>query len=103
VADGVTTFRDAAELAVKETDRIATTVSELGALGARVEPLPDGLVVPGGARFHRGRVKSHGDHRVAMAMAVAGLAADGPVRVEGWEAVHTSYPGFEATLRQLCG
>ena len=97
VADGTTVFRDAAELRVKESDRIATIASELGTLGARVEPRPDGLVVTGGPL--RGcRVCSYGDHRVAMAMAVAGLAAIGETVVEGWEAVSTSYPGFEETL-----
>jgi 3-phosphoshikimate 1-carboxyvinyltransferase len=74
----------------------------LGALGARAEPLADGLVVHGGSgRLRPGVVLSHGDHRIAMAGAVAGLAAgDGEVTtVEGWEAVATSYPGFEEDLR----
>jgi len=98
VAEGTTTFRDSAELRVKESDRIATMTSELAALGARVEPTADGLAVTGGA-LRGGLVRSHGDHRVAMAMAVAGLAADGETVVEGWDAVSSSYPGFEETLR----
>jgi 3-phosphoshikimate 1-carboxyvinyltransferase len=99
-AEGTTTFRDAAELAVKETDRIAALVSELTALGVAVEARPDGLVVTGGPR-HGTRVSSHADHRVAMAMAVAGLSAHGPSLVEGWDAVATSYPAFAADLARL--
>jgi 3-phosphoshikimate 1-carboxyvinyltransferase len=102
VADGETVFRDAAELSVKESDRIATVASELGALGGRVEPMSDGLVIhgSGGQPLAGGVVKSHGDHRIAMAAAVAGLAARGSTRIEGWEAVATSYPTFEEHLRQ---
>jgi 3-phosphoshikimate 1-carboxyvinyltransferase len=98
VAEGTTVFRGAAEARLKESDRLATVASELAALGGRVEPTPDGLVVTG-ARLHGAVVRSHGDHRVAMAMAVGGLAAPGETVVEGWEAVSTSYPGFEETLR----
>jgi len=100
VAEGTSRFSDAGELRVKETDRVATTVEMLAALGAAVEPTPDGLVVEGsaGAPLCAGRVASHGDHRIAMAAAVAGLAASGPVSVEGWDATATSYPGFEQDL-----
>jgi 3-phosphoshikimate 1-carboxyvinyltransferase len=100
-ATGTTTFRDAAELKVKESDRIATMVGGLRALGADAEGRDDGLTVKGtGAPVAAGRVQSGGDHRVAMALAVAGLAATGPVQVDGWDAVATSYPGFEADLRR---
>jgi 3-phosphoshikimate 1-carboxyvinyltransferase len=101
-ARGVTTFADAAELKVKETDRIATVSSELSAVGVSVQPRPDGLVVTGNpARPLAGGVAtSHGDHRIAMALAVAGLSAHGPVEVGGWEAVATSYPGFEEDLQR---
>ena len=102
VADGPTTFADAAELAVKETDRIAAVTGELAALGAAVEARPDGLVVAGGARLHGAAVSSRGDHRMAMALAVAALAARGPTRIDGWDAVATSYPGFAADLHRLC-
>ena len=102
VADGPTTFAGAAELRVKESDRVATVASELAALGAVVEPRPDGLVVAGRARLGGGTVHTHGDHRIGMAMAVAALTATGPVRVEGWGAVATSYPGFEDDLGRLC-
>jgi 3-phosphoshikimate 1-carboxyvinyltransferase len=101
LAEGPTTFADAAELAIKETNRIATVTSELSALGATVEARTDGLVVAGGAQLRGGNVRSHGDHRIAMALAVAALAADGPTRVEGWPAVATSYPAFADHLRDL--
>jgi 3-phosphoshikimate 1-carboxyvinyltransferase len=101
-AEGVTTFRDAAELKVKETDRIATVTSELGAVGVHVEARDDGLQVTGSpTRLAGGQGSSHGDHRIAMALAVAGLAAAGPVQVGRWDAVATSYPGFEEDL-QTC-
>lgn len=100
-ADGVTTFHGAGELRVKETDRIITVASELGALGARVAPMADGLVVDGGPPPQGGRVRSHGDHRVAMALAVAGLRSTGTVHIDGWDAVATSYPDFEADLKAL--
>ena len=99
-AEGSTVFADAEELKVKESDRIATTVSALHALGADAEGRRDGLAVNGrsGRRLSGGEVRSEGDHRVAMAAAVAALAASGPVHIAGWEAVATSYPGFEEDL-----
>lgn len=100
-AEGPTEFRDAAELSVKETDRIATTSAALAALGAGVEPRPDGLAVSGGARFHGAQIRSFGDHRIAMAGAIGALIADGPSRVEGWNAVMTSYPAFLDDLGRL--
>ena len=102
VARGETAFRGAAELRVKETDRVATLTSELSALGVGVEPAADGLLVHGGG-VEGGAVRSHGDHRIAMAMAVAGLVARGPVRISGWGAVATSYPGFADDLAGLAG
>lgn len=101
LADGVSTFRDAGELRVKESDRITTVACELSALGASVEARPDGFVIDGGRPLRGGVVQSHGDHRLAMALAVAGLVAEGTTRIEGWEAVATSYPGFEEELRRL--
>ncbi len=104
VAEGTTTFRGAGELRVKESDRLATVTSELSALGGKVEPTDDGLTVTGtgtgGGGLHGGHVRSHGDHRVAMAMAVAAMAAAGDTVVDGWDAVATSYPGFEDDLRR---
>jgi 3-phosphoshikimate 1-carboxyvinyltransferase len=97
-AEGTTTFHDAGELRLKESDRIATVVSELSALGVRAVGEGDTLVVHGGG-LRSGTVQSHGDHRIAMAMAVAGLSVEGRTRVEGWDAVATSYPTFEEDLR----
>ncbi len=101
-AEGTTTFSGAAELRVKETDRVATTVELLTALGVRAEPAPDGLVVTGnrGAPLRAATVGSHGDHRIAMAGAVAALGADGAVTVRGWDATATSYPSFEEDMTQ---
>lgn len=101
VADGPTGFTDAAELRVKETDRVATTAAMLDSLGAWSEPRPDGIHVAGGAPLSAGTVDSFGDHRIAMAAAVAALVAPGATRITGWEAVGTSYPGFEDDLRHL--
>ena len=104
LADGVTSFAGAGELRVKESDRVATITSELAAFGVSVKPTDDGLTVKGtggdGGALKGAHVRSHGDHRVAMAMAVAAMAADGGSVVDGWEAVATSYPGFEDDLRR---
>jgi 3-phosphoshikimate 1-carboxyvinyltransferase len=101
-AEGTSTFADAAELKVKETDRIAAITAQIGGLGARIEPRPDGLVVhgSGGAPLPGGRADSVGDHRIAMAAAVAGLGAAAPVGIDGWEAVTTSYPTFAQDLQR---
>jgi 3-phosphoshikimate 1-carboxyvinyltransferase len=101
-ADGVTTIKDAPELAVKETNRIGALEQELTQLGIGVEARRDGLVVRGG-RPKGATLKSHGDHRIALCAAVAGLAAEGETTVRGWPAVGISYPGFEADLAGLVG
>jgi 3-phosphoshikimate 1-carboxyvinyltransferase len=103
LADGETVIRDAAELRVKESDRVAVLVRELGRLGAQIEPRPDGLAIAGGRRLHGGRVQSGGDHRIAMALAVAALCADGPVTIEDSACIETSFPGFEVALRRIAG
>lgn len=100
LAEGETVIRDAAELRVKESDRIAALARELGRLGATIEPQPDGLVIIGGKRLHGGRTASGGDHRIAMALAVAGLCADGPVTIKDADCIRTSFPEFETVLRQ---
>ncbi len=102
-ADGVTEFRDAAELTVKESDRVRTTTAALAALGAAAEPRPDGLSVRGGGGLQGGVVDTEGDHRIAMAGAVGALAAASPTRVRGWGAVATSYPAFLDDLEALHG
>jgi 3-phosphoshikimate 1-carboxyvinyltransferase len=100
-AMGTTMITDAAELRVKETDRIATTVSELGKLGARIEGRDDGMVIHGPSKLVGTDVDSHGDHRLAMALTIAGLLADGETRVHGADVTGDSFPGFEDTLRAL--
>jgi 3-phosphoshikimate 1-carboxyvinyltransferase len=103
VAEGRTRITDAAELRVKESDRIRSIATELAKLGARVTERPDGLDIEGGARLHGARVRSGGDHRMAMALIVAGLVADGETVVEDTECIGTSYPGFLETVNTLAG
>jgi 3-phosphoshikimate 1-carboxyvinyltransferase len=98
LADGTTTIVGAGELRVKESDRIATVTSELGAMGASIEAHEDGLVIEGPARLAGTHVHSHGDHRIGMSLAIAALAASGETVIDGWDAVATSYLGFEAEL-----
>jgi 3-phosphoshikimate 1-carboxyvinyltransferase len=100
-ARGETLVRDAGELRVKETDRIVAVVTELRALGAAIEERDDGFVVEGPTRLRGARVQSHGDHRLAMALVVAGLMADGETVVEGAEVIADSFPGFVGLLREL--
>ncbi|MBC7229567.1 MAG: 3-phosphoshikimate 1-carboxyvinyltransferase [Actinobacteria bacterium] len=100
-ARGETVVRGAGELRVKESDRIAAMCSELTRMGGRVEELEDGFVVHGPTRLQGARVDSHGDHRIAMALAVAALCAEGETTISGWECVDISFPGFAALLRSL--
>ncbi len=100
-AAGTTTVRDAAELRLKETDRIKATVEELRKMGAHLIPHPDGFEVHGPTRLKGGVVQSHGDHRLAMALAVAGLLADGLTIVEDADVIADSYPGFVTMLSRL--
>jgi len=100
-AEGTTTIRDAEELRRKESDRVATVSAALNALGGEVEPTADGMVVTGTGGLRGGSVDSHGDHRIAMLGAVAGLASREGVEVHGMEAAAVSYPGFEADLATL--
>ncbi|HZS38469.1 MAG TPA: 3-phosphoshikimate 1-carboxyvinyltransferase, partial [Polyangia bacterium] len=100
-AGGETLIRDAAELRVKESDRVAATAAMLRAFGAAVEELPDGLRIAGGAPLHAGVVDSHGDHRIAMAGAVCALAIDGESLIRDVDNIATSFPGFERTLVTL--
>ncbi|SIS39204.1 3-phosphoshikimate 1-carboxyvinyltransferase [Kroppenstedtia eburnea] len=100
-AAGQTVIRDAAELKVKETDRIAATARELRKLGARVEETGDGLVIEGKTPLTGGPCDSHGDHRIGMAMAVAGLIAAGSTTVTRAEAIDVSFPGFATLLGEL--
>ncbi len=100
-AQGRTIVRNAEELRVKETDRIATTVSELRKMGARIEPTHDGFIIDGPTPLRTAPTEAHGDHRLAMALAVAGLIAQGGATVFGAEVTGDSFPGFEFTLQAL--
>jgi len=100
-AKGATRFTGVGELAVKESDRLATIASELRVLGGRVEAGDELLIVHGPSPLRGGALRSHGDHRIAMAMAVAALGADGRTTIEGWDAVATSYPEFARDLELL--
>lgn len=100
MARGTTVIRGAAELRVKETDRILHTSNELRRLGADVKELPDGMVIKGNTALKGAGVHSHGDHRLAMSLAIAGLVARGDTTVSGAEAASVSYPSFWADLEQ---
>ena len=102
-AHGTTHIRDAAELRVKESDRIATIAEGLRRMGADLDEAPDGMVIRGGRPLHGAEVESHGDHRVAMALAIAGLRAEGTTIIRGVEAVDTSFPGFAERVQTLIG
>ncbi len=101
VAEGETEIRDAAELKVKESDRLATVARELGRMGAEVEELPDGLRIRGGRRLTGAACRSHGDHRMAMALAVAALVADGETHIDDISCASVSFPGFEAEIAKF--
>jgi 3-phosphoshikimate 1-carboxyvinyltransferase len=100
-AKGVTLVRDAAELRLKESDRIDVVVEEFGKLGAEIRPHPDGFEIHGPQQLRGGMVNSRRDHRIAMALAVAGLSADGETIIEGADELHESFPGFVETLQNL--
>ncbi len=101
-AEGVTEFRGAGEMRVKETDRIATLEAELTKLGVGVESTADGLLVHGGTP-HAAHLTSHGDHRIALAAAIAGNAIDGETTIDGFGAADVSYPDFLFDLDRLTG
>ncbi|MEW6662626.1 MAG: 3-phosphoshikimate 1-carboxyvinyltransferase [Bacillota bacterium] len=101
LAEGVTVIRNAAELRVKESDRIAVMTRELSKMGVQVEELSDGMVIQGGRPLAGAQCFAQGDHRIAMAIAVAGLAASGETRIEGAESIAVSFPGFHDCLEGL--
>jgi len=102
-AEGETVIRDAAELRVKESDRLAVMAQGLAAMGASVRELPDGLVITGGNPLHGAEIDACHDHRIAMSFAVAGLAADGMTTIHGAATIATSFPGFPEMIAELGG
>ena len=101
VAEGRTVIRDAAELKVKESNRIRTMAEGLSRLGAKVEETEDGLIIDGGAALHGGAVESYSDHRIAMSFAILSLVTDGEVRISDPDCVNISAPTFYEDLESL--
>jgi 3-phosphoshikimate 1-carboxyvinyltransferase len=101
LAEGETNITDARELRVKETDRLAAIATNLRAMGGEVIEKEDGLTIMGGAPLHGARLESFGDHRIAMAFAIAGMFAEGETTITGVECVETSYPGFYETFEKV--
>jgi 3-phosphoshikimate 1-carboxyvinyltransferase len=101
LANGTTIIRHAQELRVKESDRIAAIAHNLRTMGAQVAEIKDGLEIDGPAALHGARVASFGDHRIAMAFAIAGLFADGETIVQDADCIRESYPGFETALEEF--
>ncbi len=101
-AEGTTVIKDAAELKVKETNRIDTVVSELRKLGAEIEPTADGMKVYGKQTLKGGAaVSSHGDHRIGMMLGIASCITEEPIEIEHTDAIHVSYPTFFEHLNKL--
>ncbi len=100
-AEGTSVIKDASELRVKESDRIATIVTELKKMGAHVTERPDGMEITGKEALDGAICESHGDHRIAMSLAVAGLAARGETVVRDTDWIETSFPGFNRLMRQV--
>ncbi len=99
--EGISEIRDAEELRVKESDRIKSTVGNLRLLGAEIEELPDGMIIKGKTILKGNRVRSFGDHRIAMMLIIAGLIAEGETIIEGAECVDISFPGFFGKIESL--
>lgn len=103
MAQGTTVIKDAGELRVKESDRLKMLSGELSRMGALIQEKPDGLIIEGGKTLKGCMCESHGDHRLAMAMAIAGLVASGETVVKGAECIAISYPSFMEDLKTLSG
>lgn len=100
-AEGETVIRNAAELRVKESDRIRAIALNLQNMGAKVKELPDGLIIPGKQKLNGGKIDSFGDHRIAMAFSIAGLIAENETEIMSADCVSISYPNFYADLEKL--
>jgi len=101
LAEGKTIIRDAKELRVKESDRIAAVTNNLRLMGVEVQEFFDGMEIQGGATLKGARIESHGDHRIAMAFAIAGLHCDSETVITDTECIRTSYPGFEDQIKEI--
>lgn len=101
LAKGITRIRNASELRVKETDRVATVVENLRAMGGNITEFEDGMEIEGGQALQAAKLQSHGDHRIAMAFAIAGLFAQGETVIGNTACINTSYPGFALQLDAL--
>ena len=99
--EGTTTVRDAAELRVKETDRLRVMTEELTRMGARIQEYDDGFSLAGPQALHGAHVDGHDDHRLSMSLVVAGLTADGETRVDDARCAADSFPGYAETLTAL--
>jgi 3-phosphoshikimate 1-carboxyvinyltransferase len=102
VADGVTTFNDVKELRFKESDRITAMTEGLRTLGVAVEEREDGMTIHGGNSVRGGAIKSYGDHRIAMALSIAGLISDEGVQIDDATCVNISFPSFFDLLAEIC-
>lgn len=100
-SEGTTIISNAEELKVKETNRIDTMVKELRKMGAKIEPTEDGMIIEGPVQLTGATCESHGDHRIGMAMAIAGLVAEGQTVVKDAEAINVSFPGFQELLKRI--
>ena len=100
-AEGTTIIRDAAELKVKESNRIDVMVRYLSAMGCAITATEDGMIIEGGRPLHGAVIDSHMDHRIAMSFAIAALVADGDTEIRGSDVVTISYPDFYADLARL--
>jgi len=100
-AEGITEIRGARELRVKESDRIATISSELRKMGANIKELDDGMIIEGPTKLKGAKVRSYGDHRIAMSLAIAGLIAEGETEIDDAACIETSFPGFEKLLHEI--
>lgn len=101
-AEGVTVIEDAAELKVKESDRIAVMTENLSAMGCDITATEDGMIIDGGKPLHGALLHSHSDHRVAMSLAIAAMIAEGKTKIQDADCVKISYPAFYDDLRKLC-
>ncbi len=101
VAEGTTVIKDAAELKVKETDRIETVTDNLKAMGCDVTPTEDGMIINGGRPLHGASIHTLLDHRIAMAFSIAALVAEGTTKILDSKCVDVSYPTFYDTFEQL--